>query len=181
MPDRVLPVLKAAALALLLLLSPGAPAQEETEIPGHVILEGPVERGIHPEARAAAEEIRCDCGCPPQSVWACNCGRAAELRGLMDEEAQGGRGAEEIVAGYVAREGIAILMAPPMEGFNLTGWFGPGLAGLAALVALALALLAWRRRGLRAAAALEAGPGLGEAERERIARELDRFDREGSV
>jgi cytochrome c-type biogenesis protein CcmH/NrfF len=180
LPDRCHPALLAGVLAALLLFS-GAPAQEETDIPGHVILEGPVERSIHPDARAAAEEIRCDCGCPPQSVWECNCGRAAELRGLMDDEAQAGRSAEAIVAGYVEREGIAILMAPPMEGFNLTGWFGPGLAGLAALVALALALVAWRRRGERAAAALEAGPALGQEERERIARELDRFDREGSI
>jgi cytochrome c-type biogenesis protein CcmH/NrfF len=181
LPERVPAVLKTVALLALLLLSPGAPAQEEGDIPGHVILEGPVERSIHPEARTAAEEIRCDCGCPPQSVWDCNCGRAAELRGLMDDEAQGGRSGEEIVAGYVEREGIAILMAPPMEGFNLTGWFGPGLATLAALVALALALLAWRRRGERAAAARAAGPDLDPAYRERIARDLDRFDREGSI
>ena len=65
LPDRRAPAL----LGLLLALS--APLQAAGEIPAEVDQKAYLE---------VATTILCDCGCHPQSVHACACGRAAEMR-----------------------------------------------------------------------------------------------------
>lgn len=88
----------------------------------------------------AAETVLCDCGCHPQSVAACACGRAAELRGDMRAMVAGGMTGEEVIASYVAKHGEKILIAPDAEGFNLLAWLGPiamlfgGIVGMVFLV-----------------------------------------------
>jgi cytochrome c-type biogenesis protein CcmH/NrfF len=108
------------------------------------------------------------------SAWALASGA---LGGIRQAERLS-RSAEEIIAGWVEREGLGILMAPPMEGFSLTGWFGPGLAIVAGLVVLRGVLLVWRRR---APGAASAPAPIDPAYRERIARELDRIDEPGRI
>lgn len=88
----------------------------------------------------AAETVLCDCGCHPQSVAACACGRAAELRAEMRAMVAGGMTGEEVIASYVAKHGEKILIAPDAEGFNLLAWLGPiamlfvGIVGIVFLV-----------------------------------------------
>ena len=92
----------------------------------------------------AASAILCDCGCHPQSVLACACSHAEGMREDIAREANAGRSAEEIIAGYVARSGESILVVPKAEGFNLLAWLGPGVALVIAILAIALVLKRWR-------------------------------------
>src|SRR5690606_37253578 len=88
-----------------------------------------------------------------------------------------GQTPEQIIATFVEREGEAILMAPPAEGFNLAGYIVPGAVMLTAVAGLT----AWvmRRRNLVAAAGqgsvvVPAEPAQPDDEqRERLRRALD--------
>jgi cytochrome c-type biogenesis protein CcmH/NrfF len=95
----------------------------------------------------ATRMILCDCGCHPQSVHDCACGRAAEMRDeirkTMLEECLTG---EQLVALYVARHGEQIRIAPPASGFNLVAWVGPLLGLTGAALGLLLVLRRWSRR-----------------------------------
>ncbi|HXV75220.1 MAG TPA: cytochrome c-type biogenesis protein CcmH [Candidatus Polarisedimenticolaceae bacterium] len=85
----------------------------------------------------AAGTILCDCGCHPQSVAACTCGRAAEMRDEIRTMVASGMTGRQVIDDFVARYGEKILIAPEATGFNLLAWLGPlGLlvGGLAALV-----------------------------------------------
>lgn len=97
------------------------------------------------EAVFVAGEILCDCGCHPQSVYDCACGRAEEMwRMLGDLVARTGSG-EAALAAYVEEHGEKVLLAPRAEGFNLVAWLGP-LAGLILAVgAVMLILRRWKR------------------------------------
>ena len=92
----------------------------------------------------AAERVLCDCGCHPQSVAACACGRAAELRDEMRTMVAGGMTGDEVIASYVAKHGEKILIAPDAEGFNLFAWLGPLAGLLLAVVAVILILRRWK-------------------------------------
>jgi cytochrome c-type biogenesis protein CcmH/NrfF len=93
----------------------------------------------------AASALLCDCGCHPQSVKECACGRAEELRAALAKEAASGRSGEEIIAGYVAKQGQKILVTPPATGFNLVAWTGPSIGLLGAAVMIALTIRRWHR------------------------------------
>jgi len=70
-------------------------------------------------------------------------------------------------------------MAPPKRGFNLAGYFMPGLVILVAAVLLTLALRRWTRAGAAGARSLAPVPSLppdaSAAELERLRRELEQF------
>ncbi len=109
-----------------------APAQESAASDG-------------PAFDAAARTLRCDCGCHPQSVKDCACGRAAamrdEIRGLVAQ----GLDAEAIVARYVEQQGEQILLTPTATGFNLVAWLGPLIGLLLAAGGVVLLLRRWIR------------------------------------
>ena len=79
----------------------------------------------------AISTIRCDCGCHPQSVKDCACGRAGALRDEMRGAIDGGLTGEQVIAAYVEQHGEQIRIAPTARGFNLIAWLGPlfGLVG----------------------------------------------------
>jgi cytochrome c-type biogenesis protein CcmH len=112
-------------LLLVLALSPAALADDEAEY------------------LKAAERVLCDCGCHPQSVAACACGRAAELREEMRAMVVGGMSGDEVIASYVAKHGEKILIAPDAEGFNLLAWLGPLAMLLIGFVAIVLLVRRW--------------------------------------
>ena len=91
----------------------------------------------------AAETVLCDCGCHPQSVAACACGRAAELREEMRAMVAGGMTGDEVIASYVAKHGEQILIAPDAEGFNLLAWLGPLALLLGGVVGIVLLVRRW--------------------------------------
>jgi len=112
---------------------------------------------------AVEKRLRCTCGCN-LDVYTCrttdfSCGVSPrmhrEVLALQDE----GKNGQQIVDAFVARYGEVVLMAPKPEGFNLAGYFVPGVA-----VLVAGSVLAWylRRRSLVAAAeAPKEGPAGG--------------------
>jgi cytochrome c-type biogenesis protein CcmH/NrfF len=91
----------------------------------------------------AAERVLCDCGCHPQSVAACACGRAAELREEMRAMVAGGMSGDEVIASYVAKHGEKILIAPDAKGFNLVAWLGPLGRLLSGIVGIVLLVRRW--------------------------------------
>ena len=93
----------------------------------------------------AARTILCDCGCHPQSVHDCACGRAAEMRSEIAALVEGGMTGEAVIAKYVAEHGDKIRVAPTGRGFNLVAWAGPFAGLLLAIVSVVLVLRAWNR------------------------------------
>jgi cytochrome c-type biogenesis protein CcmH/NrfF len=98
--------------------------------------------------RVLEESLRCTCGCT-LDVHTCQlnmqCGVSpvwsARILTLLDQ----GASEEEVLADFVGEYGKAVLIAPPLEGFNWVGYLTPAAALLmgGALVGLLL------RRGLR--------------------------------
>ena len=97
------------------------------------------------EYAKAATTILCDCGCHPQSIHDCACGRAAEMRNEVTGMIRSGMTGDEVIEAYVAEKGEQIRIAPEAEGFNLVAWLGPGLLFLVAAGALLLLLRRWSR------------------------------------
>lgn len=106
------------------------------------------------EYEKAISAILCDCGCHPQSVKDCACGRAAEMRDEMRAMIAGGMSGEQVIDDYVARNGEQIRVAPVASGFNLVAWIGP----LIGLLLASFGLLWLIRRWSRESAADEAMP-----------------------
>jgi cytochrome c-type biogenesis protein CcmH/NrfF len=131
----------------------------------------------HEKATAA---ILCDCGCHPQSVKDCACGRAAEMRReIADAMENTGGGAplngEEVIALYVAEHGEQILVAPPARGFNLVAWLAPFALLIAALFGVTLLIRRLARRSPMTTAVAGAPTALdpGDPYVERLQRELE--------
>lgn len=99
------------------------------------------------EFKNATTTILCDCGCPPQSVDQCACGRAAKMRKEMAGLVRQGLNAEQVIARYVEIHGEQIRIVPTADGFNLVAWLGPliGMLGTSG----AMVFLLWRWRGRR--------------------------------
>ena len=90
--------------------------------------------------------ILCDCGCHPQSVHACACGRAAEMRVEIHGLVSQGMSGEEVIAHYVNRVGDHIRIVPTSTGFNLIAWLGPLVALVVGSVLMVLLIRRWTRR-----------------------------------
>lgn len=110
----------------------------------------------------ATETILCDCGCHPQSVAACACGRAAEMREEMRGMVEGGMTGEAVIASYVAQHGEKIRIAPEAQGFNLVAWVGPLVLLLGGVFGLVFLIRRWS--GRRDAEALDTAPPALEAD-----------------
>ena len=136
-----------------------------------------------PVVIAIERRLRCTCGCT-LDVYTCRttdftCTYSPAMHREVVTLYTDGQTPEQILASFVAREGEAILMAPPAEGFNLVGYLLPGLA----VAAGGLALLAWigrRRAAVAAAGASPAAPEVTAAgsppdddQRARLQRTLD--------
>jgi cytochrome c-type biogenesis protein CcmH len=108
---------------------------------GAVVLEGEAQKAYD----RAATTLLCDCGCNPQSVKECACGRADEMRMALAKDASSGKSADQIIAAYVSKYGQKILVSPPATGFNLIAWAGPAFGLLAATVMITIMIRRWRR------------------------------------
>lgn len=124
--------------------------------------------------------IKCNCGCA-HSLYACrttdfSCGFWQPLHAQVVGWAEQGMSAEEIIDAYVADHGTQYLMAPPPRGFNLAGYFVPGV--LISLAAATLALVLRRRTKLSLAPATSDvdTPVLSAAEQARLAAELEKLE-----
>lgn len=127
MPDRL--IVCAALLLLFVTLSSGQPRDGSDRL----------------EYEKAISTLLCDCGCHPQSVKACACGRAAELRNEMQAMIAGGMDGEEVIADYVARKGEQIRIAPVARGFNLVAWLGPLIGLIVTSVGMVWVIWRWSK------------------------------------
>lgn len=92
----------------------------------------------------AATTLLCDCGCNPQSIKECACGRAEELRVSLAQDAAAGKSGDAIIAAYVAKHGQKILVSPPASGFNLVAWAGPAIGLFGAALMIAFMIRRWQ-------------------------------------
>jgi cytochrome c-type biogenesis protein CcmH/NrfF len=81
------------------------------------------------------EQLRCTCGCN-LSVYTCRttdftCETSPAMHREVVALVEQGNTAEEILRAFVAQYGETVLMAPPRRGFNLAGYFVPGILILA--------------------------------------------------
>lgn len=152
-----------------------------------VLLVGlPLLAGTMEDYYEAIQTLRCDCGCHPQSIEACACGRAEQLREIIHGQVFGSGGnppmnAREVIAVYVAEHGEQIRIAPAAAGFNLLAWLGPlvGLVlGLFAAVALVRYLASNREVAVAGGPGPEAAPSVPHDDpyRQRLQKQLEEWD-----
>jgi cytochrome c-type biogenesis protein CcmH len=125
----------------------------------------------------ATRTILCDCGCHPQSVYDCACGRAAQLRDEIAGMIRDGRTGDDVIEAFVARQGEQVRVAPLARGFNLVAWLGPAFLFLGAAVAMVLVLRRWRRSAPAASDAAAPVPAIDpdDPHLARLREEMERF------
>jgi cytochrome c-type biogenesis protein CcmH len=153
-------VIRAFALALLLLAGPAAAATSPDEM-----LKDPA---LEARARTLGKELRC-LVCQNQSIDDSDADLARDLRRLVRERLVAGDSDEEVLAFATQRYGDFVLLRPPVKPATWLLWFGP-LAVL--LVGGGLVLAFFRSRGSPRGAAAAAAADLDPGERERLARLL---------
>src|SRR5262245_7483445 len=132
------------------------------------------------EAMSVTSTIQCWCGgCTNQTLHDCTCGLAASERQKVATALAKGQTPAALIAAYVAEHGPQVRIVPEKRGLNLIGWAIPFAASLAALAALLMTLLAWRRRDISIhgdGVAATTGSPADRAYRERLDKELSEFD-----
>jgi cytochrome c-type biogenesis protein CcmH len=92
--------------------------------------------------------LMCQCGCG-QVMLECNhvgCTSSEQMRKELKAAMDRGDSDKVILAGFVAKYGPTVLSAPTTTGFNRVAWIMPGVIFVAALGAVVLVVLAWKRR-----------------------------------
>lgn len=119
----------------------------------------------------------CLCGdCNRESLATCLCTAFAvpqreHIGQLLDQ----GKSRQEIIDEYISTYGQIALAAPPPEGYNLLAWIAP-FAALAFGVFLVRSVLRNWRGSSQEQVPTSTPPTPVDKERERLRRELDRFD-----
>src|SRR5262249_40093378 len=98
---------------------------------------------------------------------------ARQMRDLIRERLAAGDGPDQVKAYFVQRYGDWVLLAPPARGLNLVLWLAPFGAVLGGLVLVLTLVRRWRQ--IPASPAPATAPTVGQADRERLAAELERF------
>lgn len=180
MSPRKTRLLRVAAAVLIFML--GAPPLFAQTPPAGLHTEGggePIRESA--EAMRVTSIIQCYCGgCSNQTLHDCTCGLVATERQKVAAALAKGQTPEALIAAYVAEHGLQVRIVPEKSGLNLIGWAVPFAASLAALVALLVTLLAWRRRDISNqggdATAVTAGSPADRLYRDRLNKELKEFD-----
>jgi cytochrome c-type biogenesis protein CcmH len=118
-----------------------------------------------------SDRLICQCGCQ-QGLRVCshqNCPSATPMRHEIETQLTAGKTDDEIVAAFVAQEGIKVLSEPPATGFNLAAYVMPGFGLLVGLFIVATFASRWTsRRRMSTAPAAPVDPEL----KQRIEKEL---------
>jgi cytochrome c-type biogenesis protein CcmH len=104
-----------------------------------------------------SDRLICSCGCQ-QGLRVCshqNCPGATPMRHDIETQLTAGKTNDEIVASFVAQQGIKVLSEPPATGFNLAAYVMPGFGLLVGLFIVGTFASRWtsRRRMVTAPAA----------------------------
>ena len=140
-----------------------------------LMLAGPAAAATPDEAtvQAIAAQLRCVV-CQSLSVADSPSETANQMRAIIRQRLADGETPERVVAYFVDKYGLWILLAPPRQGFNLLVWIAP-FAGLAVgLLVVGAVIVRWRRRTRLAPGE---PPAVDEAMRGRIEREMAELDR----
>lgn len=91
--------------------------------------------------------IRCQCGCT-LDVFTCrttdfSCQVSPAMHRDVMALVEGGYGAQEIINAFESVYGERVLMSPRKSGFNLVGWFAPGVALAAGAVVVGWLIRRW--------------------------------------
>ena len=130
--------------------------------------------------QALEKKLRCTCGCG-LDIYTCRttdftCTYSPALHKQVLGMLGDGKTAQEVINAFVAQYGQAALMAPPRRGFNLLGYFVPGVLLLAAMGLLIRVLNRWTRQARAVAPVTARTPSdATPAELERLQRELDKL------
>ena len=123
-----------------------------------------------------SDKILCDCGCHPQSVYDCACGRSEEMWRELGLLVQSTGSGEAALASYIAEHGEIVLVTPTAEGFNLLAWIGPLAGLLLATVGLVLVTRRWSSRSEEGTAVTEESTEpLDEAYLNRLNQDLEKM------
>ena len=120
----------------------GAPAFAQSTGPQHTGYDPNAPQGGHYHEGEIGEKLlllesalKCDCGCG-LDLHSCQfqmqCGTSPVWSLRIREALEAGESVDAIQASFVADFGTEVLMLPPAEGFNLLGYFLPGVAILTA-------------------------------------------------
>lgn len=126
------------------------------------------------------ESLVCQCGCG-LTVHACNhlnCPSGIPIKEEIARRLAAGETAEQILAYFANKYGEKVLSAPTLSGFNLVAWITPFVflaVGSIVVVRVARRWLRETQGGAEVSAA--ATPGMNDADRDRLRREIDEFDR----
>jgi cytochrome c-type biogenesis protein CcmH len=106
--------------------------------------------------------IRCQCGCT-LDVFTCrttdfSCQVSPAMHRDVMSLVEGGYDAQEIINAFVGAYGERVLMSPRKSGFNLVGWFAPGVALAVGAVVVGWLIRRWGRAGERPAASAAIAP-----------------------
>ena len=170
--------------ALLLLLVFAGPISAQSTGPEHTAYD-PNATWVHKhegevgeKLRYVEQNLRCTCGCT-LDTHTCQlnmqCGVSPTWSQRIYERLMEGASEEQILDEFVVEYGAAVLIAPPLEGFNWVGYLTPAVALLVggALVGLVL------RRNVRAQSAPTAQPaGVSGEEWDRLQAEILRIEEE---
>lgn len=125
------------SLALLLLAALAAPVSAQSTGPEHAAYDPSVgyrhshDGPLGEKLRFLEQSFKCSCGCT-LDLHTCQlnmqCGISPAWSERILAELEEGRTEEQIVAGFVEDYGKAVLIAPPLEGFNWVGYLTPGMA-----------------------------------------------------
>jgi cytochrome c-type biogenesis protein CcmH len=102
-------------------------------------------QGVDEQAHAIAKELRCPI-CQGLSVADSPTELARQMRAIIRDKLAQGESREAVIQYFVERYGEEVLMAPPARGLGLLAWLVPGIALLAGLAIVGLALRSWLRR-----------------------------------
>lgn len=106
--------------------------------------------------------IRCQCGCT-LDVFTCrttdfSCQVSPAMHRDVMSLVEGGYSAQEIINAFVGAYGERVLMSPRKSGFNLVGWFAPGVALAVGAVVVGWLIRRWGRAGERPASRAAIAP-----------------------
>ena len=124
--------------------------------------------------RRISDKLICQCGCN-YGLTNCphlQCPSAPGLRAKIREKLAAGQSEPEVLQAIVAEYGLAILGAPPAEGFNLTAWVMPFAALLFGLGIVFFVARRWYTRRRTAAP----DPYLLERYRANLEQEIKRLE-----
>jgi cytochrome c-type biogenesis protein CcmH len=123
------------------------------------------------------KKLRCSCGCG-LDVYTCRttdfaCTYSPALHKQVLALLGDGKTPQEVMDAFVVRYGQVALMSPPRRGFNLLGYFVPGLVLVVAAAVVVVLLSRWTRPARVVRVSPNVPPDATPAELEQLRRELD--------